>query len=99
MAVYRLKLNAKQCISCGICMDLCPPRAIGMRSQDTAGIEGSRRLDLAFAERWGEAVTGVRKETFPCLQTPDLCDGCGVCVRECPALALDVLPHAVLMDR
>ena len=90
--MYRLKLNAKQCISCGICMDLCPSRAIGMRSRDTAGIEGSRGLELVLADRWAEAVTPVRKETFPYLRTPDLCDGCALCARECPALALDVLP-------
>lgn len=39
--MYKLRLNAKLCVSCGICMDVCRPRAIAMRVNGTQNVEGS----------------------------------------------------------
>lgn len=98
--MYKLRLNAKQCISCGICADLCPLQALSMRSQETDGVEGSWRGGRVLADQWGDPVPAARKETFPLLRASALCDGCQLCVRECPVAALtvwdtDAIPAAV----
>lgn len=81
----RLKLDAKACISCGICMDLCPPRAIDMARSNRVGVEGSVRL-LGFLGA-GEAPPAAGM-TFPYLADPHRCDLCRICEEACPTGAL-----------
>lgn len=81
--MFRLKLNARHCISCGICMDLCDRDAIDMRRSLDGGIEGSLTL---INRRHTAAMM-----TFPFLSDPENCDGCGVCIRECPVAALELV--------
>jgi ferredoxin len=38
--MFKLRLEARQCLCCGICMDVCLPRAIDMHSYRTRGVEG-----------------------------------------------------------
>ena len=58
------------CITCGICMDVCPVEALDMRRPTTPGVE-----------RPGPAAAAWLME-HP-LQVGE-CIGCGICVRECP---------------
>lgn len=87
--MYKLQLRVKDCTSCGVCMDVCPPRAISMRGRSARTVEGSF---LAFqylggVDHWHPGLL----MTYPYLARPDSCDGCGLCVRECPGQALDLL--------
>jgi ferredoxin len=80
--VDKLILTAADCISCGTCMDVCPPGAIDMHRTRKAGVE-----------QWRAPGTGADDMTFPYLSRPDLCDGCLACVRECPTVALTLRPE------
>jgi ferredoxin len=83
--VFQLKLNGQLCVSCGICMDVCAPRAIDMRVHRAAKVEGNAR-PRGEAERPAEEMM-----TFPYLASPQRCTGCADCVRECPVNALELL--------
>lgn len=102
--MYHLKLAARQCISCGICMDVCAPRAIALRPHAARRVEGpalaypyvGSAAGLAAGSGVGPAVgAGHRAQRpaappgiFPYLAAPARCDGCAACVRQCPAAAL-----------
>jgi NAD-dependent dihydropyrimidine dehydrogenase PreA subunit len=93
--VYKLILTPSDCVSCGTCMDVCPPGAIDMHRIRKAGVEqwlapGTGGGLLADAGGPGIAWPGYM--TFPFLARPDLCDGCLACVRECPTVALVLRP-------
>jgi ferredoxin len=70
------RLDARQCISCGICLDVCLPGALDMRIWRGPAVEGRTREPAAGAM------------TFPYLSHPERCDGCLICMRECPTDAL-----------
>jgi len=89
--MFALVLNALDCVSCGTCMDVCPPRAIDMHLTRKAGVEQWRlkKPDTPSADA-GTGSEGAGFMTFPFLAAPERCDGCGVCVRECPTVALEL---------
>src|SRR5437899_1974054 len=72
-----LDVDGANCVCCGICRDCCPPAALQMRVQTRPGVEV-----LLFV------TATARFETFPFLAAPASCDGCMICVRECPVGAL-----------
>jgi hypothetical protein len=39
--MFELRLQSKECISCGICMDVCRPKAVGMRQWRGKRVEGN----------------------------------------------------------
>ena len=88
--MYKLKLG-KGCISCGICMDICPPQAIDMRIHFGHTIEGRglTYLDLNGFSNSDRAPMPMM--TFPFMAHPDLCDGCTICVRECLTNAMIII--------
>ncbi len=75
---YRIDIEHKGCMTCGICMDVCPVEALDMSRPDHPGIEtgpvGGRPLPW-MVER-------------P-LQVGE-CIGCGICVRECPPAVISI---------
>ena len=85
--MFKLRLNARQCISCGICMDVCYPRAIDMRLSMPEPVEG--RV-LTYVHLSDDEDSPVPMMTFPFMALPSACDGCGECVRECPVNALEL---------
>lgn len=88
--MYRLKLNAKECISCGICMDVCLAKAIQMRIDKGKTIEGN---NLVYLELNGKANLELSPEqmmTFPFMANVEHCDGCMICVYECPTSAINI---------
>ncbi len=87
--MFALRLNARACLSCGICMDVCPPRAISMRTAGRRSVEGAC-LTLSFLGSSDEPSL----MTFPYLAMPERCDGCGLCVQQCPLPALQLLGEA-----
>ncbi len=69
---YRIDINQQGCITCGICMDVCPVEALDMTRPQRPGIETGpgpgRPLDFMMERP---------------LQVGE-CIGCGICIRECP---------------
>jgi NADH-quinone oxidoreductase subunit F len=70
---YRIDIDQRGCITCGICMDVCPVEALDMSRPQAPGIEtgpgpGGRPLPWMMERP---------------LQVGE-CIGCGICVRECP---------------
>jgi ferredoxin len=74
--MYELRLNSKQCICCGICMDVCRPAAIRMRFWRGKRVEGDS--------------IPVEAMSFPYLARVERCDGCMECAKQCPVSALTI---------
>ena len=76
---YRIDIDQKGCITCGICMDVCPVEALDMSRPTRPGIEagpvGGRPLPWTMERP---------------LQVGE-CIGCGICVRECPPAVMTVV--------
>lgn len=88
--MYSLSLNTKSCISCGICADVCSPKVIELKTIRNAGIEGSASFISLLDSTSNREVLAKNYETFPFLKHSTLCDGCMVCVKECPCCAISI---------
>jgi NADPH-dependent glutamate synthase beta subunit-like oxidoreductase/NAD-dependent dihydropyrimidine dehydrogenase PreA subunit len=75
---YRIDINHAGCITCGICMDVCPVEALDMSRPDHPGVEtgpvGGKPLPWAMERP---------------LQVGE-CIGCGICIRECPPNVMSI---------
>ena len=69
---YRIEIDEKGCITCGICMDVCPVEALDMRRPGAPGIE--------TGPGGGGPLPWMMERP---IQVGE-CIGCGICVRECP---------------
>ncbi len=69
---YRIDIDQRGCITCGICMDVCPVEALDMTRPQAPGIETGPGPGLALAWTMEHPV-----------QVGE-CIGCGICVSECP---------------
>ncbi len=76
---YRIDINQKGCITCGVCMDVCPVEALDMTRPQQPGIETGpgpgRPLDFMMERP---------------LQVGE-CIGCGICIRECPPNVMSLI--------
>ncbi len=86
--MFDLKLLAKDCISCGICMDVCDTKAIAMRTTWPRSPEGKVLTHRLLRSRDHEELSPLQLMTFPYLARPELCNGCYACVYQCPVNAL-----------
>ncbi len=69
---YRIDIDHGGCITCGICMDVCPVEALDMSRPDTPGVETGPGP--------GHQMAWMMERP---LQVGE-CIGCGICIRECP---------------
>jgi ferredoxin len=85
---FAVAVDEHACINCGICMDVCPIRTLDMTRSLAAGAEGTfqrgRPAAEAAAYQWMMSVP---------VQV-DHCNGCTICVRECPTQAITIAEHA-----
>jgi len=89
--MYRIKLNAKQCICCGICMDVCSPQVIAMRFHTLNRFQGENLTYVKLHSLNAPEQPPMEMMTFPYFIRPDQCDGCRLCVTECPVQAIELL--------
>ncbi|MCD6451397.1 MAG: 4Fe-4S binding protein [Acidobacteria bacterium] len=90
MASPSLKLEKKLCISCGICMDICPHQAIDMTRTSYIGVEGDINKVIPAKQWESERKPKSWMMEYPCLVFPEKCTRCDLCVRECPVSALSL---------
>jgi len=76
---YRIDIDHGGCITCGICMDVCPVEALDMSRPDHPGLE--------TGPVGGRALPWMMEHP---LQVGE-CIGCGICVRECPPAVMTVV--------
>src|SRR5690349_1466883 len=69
---YRIDIDQRGCITCGICMDVCPVEVLDMTRPRTPGIETGPGPGRPLPWTMERPV-----------QVGE-CIGCGICVRECP---------------
>ncbi len=86
---YRIDIDRSGCITCGVCMDVCPVEALDMSRPELPGIEtgpgpGARSLPWMMERP---------------LQVGE-CIGCGICIRECPpnVMTLATVEGAVALE-
>jgi len=72
---YQIEIDARNCINCGICMDVCPVEAMDMSRPSRAGIEAGP----------GEGPIPWLMERP--VQVGE-CVGCSICIRECPVAVM-----------
>lgn len=75
---YRIDIEQRGCINCGICMDVCPVEALDMTRPTQPGIESG----LGF----GSPMNWTMEHP---IQVGE-CIGCGICVRECPTITMSL---------
>src|SRR5450759_5251101 len=68
---YRIDIDHKNCINCGICMDVCPVEALDMSRPQSPGVEAGP----------GQGPIPWLMERP--IQVGE-CVGCSICIRECP---------------
>ena len=75
---YRIDIDHKGCINCGICMDTCPVEALDMSRPVAPGIETA---GLGRPQPWMmEHPVQVGE-----------CIGCGICIGECPVIVMTLV--------
>ena len=75
---YRITIERRGCINCGVCMDVCPVQALDMTRPDHSGVEAAGTSGRPFA--W--------MMEYP-VQVGE-CIGCGICIGECPVQVMDL---------
>jgi Pyruvate/2-oxoacid:ferredoxin oxidoreductase delta subunit len=76
MRTFRFSFDSSQCLSCGVCVDVCPVHSLDMTRPEAHGPEAD------FARASASASTQAWMTVFP-IQVAR-CTGCMVCAMECP---------------
>ncbi|HEX9043419.1 MAG TPA: FAD-dependent oxidoreductase [Candidatus Limnocylindrales bacterium] len=73
---YRIEVDHRGCINCGVCMDVCPVEALDMSRPVAPGVE--------------TALTGGSPLPWMMERPVQVgeCIGCGICIRECPTVVM-----------
>jgi NAD-dependent dihydropyrimidine dehydrogenase PreA subunit len=82
--MFSLKFLAKNCIACGICMDVCDAKAIAMHTTWPRSPEGKVLTYCLLRSREQDQPSTAQMMTFPYLARPVVCNGCEKCVNQCP---------------
>ena len=79
---YRIDIDHRGCITCGICMDVCPVEALDMTRPAAPGIET------------GQGPGGPLPWTMEHPIQVGECIGCSICVAECPTSVMTLATTA-----
>lgn len=93
--MFKLKLLARSCISCGICMDVCVSGAIQMRRWRFRTVEGVFYSYAKLQSARNPEMPVSDMMSFPYLGTAAKCNGCRECVLQCPVSALVLHTEAI----
>lgn len=88
--MYKFKLNAVLCISCGICTDVCIPKALKMNYACSGQVEGKSYIYMMFNSTSNVEQPAAQLMSFPYGSGMEKCTGCFSCVQECPVSAIDI---------
>lgn len=80
---YIPKVSWEKCIACGKCAKVCPILAIAMEER----AECTEEVSIEGEEQ--STKTSGRKRKRPVINE-EICLGCGVCARNCPAKAIEL---------
>ncbi len=76
MKAYRFSFVSRECLNCGICVDVCPLRSLDMTRPQSAGPEPEGQApDAPCADQGWMTVSPVQIGR---------CSGCMICAMECP---------------
>lgn len=84
---FAVTIDDGDCINCGICMDVCSIRTLDMTRAREPGPEGTFLRGIPGGEPVREWMMSTPVQV-------DHCNGCTVCVRECPTQAISIRPVA-----
>jgi len=84
---FSVSVDRGLCFNCGVCMDVCPIRTLDMTRPQLPGPEAT-----FFRQQPERAATYAWMMATP-VQV-DHCNGCTICVRECPTQAIAIAPTA-----
>ncbi|HEY3335969.1 MAG TPA: FAD-dependent oxidoreductase [Candidatus Limnocylindrales bacterium] len=79
---YRIEIDQRGCITCGVCMDVCPVEALDMTRPTVPGVETGPGP--------GAPLPWTMERP---LQVGE-CIGCGICIRECPPNVMSLFADA-----
>ncbi len=80
---YAVTIDDGAYINCGVCMDVCPIRTLDMTRARGAGAEATFRRGDRVALPVHDWMMAVPVQV-------DHCNGCTICVRECPTQAISI---------
>jgi Pyruvate/2-oxoacid:ferredoxin oxidoreductase delta subunit len=80
---FAVTVDKGACINCGICMDVCPIRTLDMTRARGFGPEATFARDLPGGIPVQDWMMIVPVQV-------DHCNGCTICVRECPTEAISI---------
>jgi ferredoxin len=79
-------------------MDVCLTKVIDMRINKGKTIEGDYLTYLEFSGAANKELVPGQMMTFPFMANAELCDGCMICVNECPTTAIDIVNNVELKN-
>jgi Pyruvate/2-oxoacid:ferredoxin oxidoreductase delta subunit len=80
---FAVTVDDGACINCGICMDVCPIHTLDMTRTPAAGPEATFTRHEPWLEEAHDWMMAVPVQV-------DHCNGCTICVRECPTQAISI---------
>jgi ferredoxin len=83
---FAVTIDPTICFNCGVCMDVCPIRTLDMTRPDAPGPEATFFRNSAPTPPYPWMMAAPVQVSH--------CNGCTICVRECPVQAITIAASA-----